>query len=83
MTSSYCIVIEHEDGTVAVNGPYARHDEAVIAARAIGLSMADDEDREYHHRDDGCAVVGECDDNTTDVYAREMGTPIVGSTIEP
>lgn len=74
----HAVIIEWQDGTVSVNGPYRDNDVAVKAARKIGLDIRAEErlsdPRAYVETDDGC-VLHDADDQI-DVYAREMGSPV-------
>lgn len=74
-TEKSCVVVEYGDGTVATNGPYDAHEQAIRAAREIGKALARDDDRRYTETPDG-ATIGTDGEDTIDVYAIVMGTPL-------
>lgn len=78
----HAVIIESDDGTVTVNGPYAEREAALRAARKIATDFAaNEEHREMELVPDGAIVTGGSIDQI-DVYVRLMGEPLEGSVVD-
>jgi hypothetical protein len=73
----YCIVIEHLDGAVSANGPYASYDAAVVGCRHIAEFEARSLETTFKHEPDGSTVGDdEAGEDTMTLWVQSMGLPV-------
>lgn len=76
----YVTILEWDDGTVAVNGPYETGAAAEVGAVKLAEHLARESGRVATVTEDGAVVhdgnvPADEDDNRLDIYVREAGSP--------